>query len=367
MRSTSHLLKTATFVLGVSAVAQQALAQAQHYIQTILVADQASVAAMTDAHLVNPWGVSRSSASPWWISDNGTGLSTLYDGKGDSLPLVVTIPPADSNSQTGTPTGTIFNGTSSFTLAPGKPAIFLFVTEDGTISGWNPGVAATAAVIVVNTKEKSVFKGLTSATVESEHGPQTLLYAADFRKARVQVYDSEFHHLEELSERFRDEELPEGYAPFNIQNVGGNLVVTFALQDSAKHDEVDGAGLGYAAIFSPEGRLIRRLQHGPWFNAPWGITGVPSDFGIYSHDLLIGQFGSCEILAFNPVNGRFEGRLQDASNHPITIDGLWGLSFANGQVAGSATALYFAAGSNHEQDGLFGSIMAVENTSGNAD
>lgn len=368
MRSTPFLLKTATLVLAAGAFVPLAMAQSQHYKQTNLVADQASAAPMTDAHLVNPWGVSRSSGGPWWISDNGTGLSTLYDGKGDTIPLVVTIPPADSNSQTGSPTGTIFNGTTGFALAPGKPAVFLFATEDGTISGWNPGVAPTSAVIVVNTKEKSVFKGLTSATANTEQGPQTFLYAADFRKGRVQVYDSQFHHLEELSERFRDEELPDGYAPFNVQNVGGNLVVTFALQDNAKHDEVDGAGLGYAAIFTPEGKLIRRLQHGPWFNAPWGITGVPSDFGAYSHDLLIGQFGSGEILAFNPVNGRFEGRLQDATtNHPITIDGLWGLSFGNGQAAGSATALYFAAGSNHEQDGLFGTITAVENTSGNAD
>src|SRR5262249_35825555 len=148
-------------------------------------------------------------------------------------------------------------------------------------------------------------------------------------------------------------------------DIGGNIYVSFAQQDSDKHDEVDGAGLGYVDVFSPEGRLLRRLQHGPWFNAPWGLTQAPTDFGSASHDILVGQFGSGEILVFNPVTGKFKGRLHDSSDQPIKIDGLWGLSFGNDATAGPATTLYFAAGPNHEQDGLFGTITAVENVQGN--
>jgi uncharacterized protein (TIGR03118 family) len=356
-------------MLSLSAVLFAATATAQntqHYTQTNLVADRAGIAAVTDANLVNPWGLSRSSGGDWWISDNGPGLSTLYDGTGKITPLVVTIPPADSNSTTGTPTGTIFNGTNDFQIAPGKPAIFLFSTEDGTISGWNPGVKATSAVIKVNAKEASVFKGMTMGTVTDPlTGPANYLYVADFRKSLVLIFDKNFHRQPQMEGRFVDDELPRGYAPFNVQNIGGNLYVAYAAQDSAKHDEIDGAGLGYVDIYSTSGRLLKRLEHGSWFNAPWGLVQASGDFGKYSHDILVGQFGSGEILAFNPLTGHFEGRLQDAANNPIQIDGLWGLAFGNGTGAGPATSLYFAAGSNHEQDGLFGSIAAVENPQGN--
>jgi uncharacterized protein (TIGR03118 family) len=331
-----------------------------------LVADRPGVAAVTDSNLVNPWGLARSSGSPWWISDNGPGLSTLYTGTGTIESLVVAIPPADTNSSTGTPTGAIFNGGNGFQLAAGKPAVFLFVTEDGTISGWNPGVNPKAAVIVVNEKEKSVFKGATIAEADVPWvGPTSFLYVADFRRARIQIYDSSFNHVPSMEESFDDDSLPRGYAPFNVQNIGGNLYVTYALQDSAKHDEIDGAGLGYVDVYSPTGKLLKRLEHGPWLNGPWGLVEASSDFGAYSHDVLVGQFGSGKILAFNPITGRFEGALQNASNQPIQIDGLWALSFGNGGAAGPLNSLYFSAGSNNEQDGLFGSITAVENLQGN--
>lgn len=337
----------------------------QHYKVTKLVSDQ-SGASHHDANLVNPWGLSRSSGSPWWISDNGTGLSTLYDGTGVAQPLVVTIPPASSKSKTGTPTGTIFNGSLGFELAKGKPAIFLFVTEDGTISGWNPGVKPTTAVIKVNHGDKSVFKGVTMATARlSDTKTAAFLYVADFRQGRIEVYDQSFHPFSGLDGSFEDAQLPHGYAPFNIQNIGGDLYVGFALQDSAKHDEVDGSGLGYVDVFSPQGRLLRRFEHGPWFNAPWGLTLASADFGIFSHDLLVGQFGSGEILAFDPQTGHFKGRLRDANDAPIRSDGLWGLSFGNGGGAGPANTLYISAGTNHEQDGLFSGIVAIENPQGN--
>ncbi len=351
---------------GVLAVAACALpALAQHYQVTNLVADQSGVATTTDTNLVNPWGLSRSSGSPWWVSDNGTGLSTLYTGTGAIVPLVVTIPTGDPNvSSTGTPTGTVRNTGTGFALAPGAPATFLFVTEDGTVSGWNSG---SSAVIKVNTKSASVFKGAALATINLPHGNSaTFLCVADFRKGRIQVYDSWFHHVPLMENMFRDERIPYGFAPFNIQNIGGDLYVSYAKQDDQKHDEVDGAGLGYVDVFSPLGFLVRRLQHGPWLNGPWAMAIAPGDFGIYSHDLLVGNFGSGQVAVYDPATGFFKGLLNDASGNPIAIDGLWGLSFGSGGASGSATALYFSAGSDGEAHGLFGTITPVENPLGNS-
>jgi len=354
---------------GALVVATCALpALAQHYKQTNLVSDQSGVAAIQDMNLVNPWGLSRATGSPWWASDNGTGLATLYLGTGTPASLVVTIPTGDPNaSSTGSPTGTVFNGSTGFALAPGKPALFMFVTEDGTISGWNPGVKPTTAVIEANTKSASVFKGAALATVDFPNGDSaTYLYVADFRKGRIQVYDSSFHHVTLMEEMFRDTRVPHGFAPFNVQNIGGDLYVTFAKQDDQKHDPVEGAGLGYVNVYSPLGMFERRLQHGWWLNAPWGVAMAPGDFGIYSHDLLVGNFGSGMIDVFDPATGEFKGMLKDASNHPITIDGLWALSFGSGSTSGSATAMYFSAGPDGEQHGLFGTITPVENTLGNS-
>ena len=348
--------------LAVSLHAQQA----QHYTQTNLISDTPGVAAITDPNLVNPRGLSRSSGSPWWISDNGPGFATLYSGAGAIVPLVVTIPPADSSSDSGgTPTGQIFNGTSSFQLAPGAPARFIFVTEDGTVSGWNPGVNATSAVVKVNTKSASVFKGIAVATVvDPVMGAVNFLYVADFRKGNINVYDETFQRIPLGEDAFSDERIPRGFAPFNVQNIGGNLFVAFAKQDGAKHDEVDGPGLGFVDVFSPTGRLLLRLQSGQWFNAPWGMAQAPSDFGDYSHDILVGQFGSGQILAFDPVTGHFKGTLLNSSNAPITIDGLWGIAFGSGTGSGPANSLYFTAGSDGEQHGLFGTITPVENVLG---
>ncbi|HEV2711326.1 MAG TPA: TIGR03118 family protein [Edaphobacter sp.] len=375
-------------VLAIAIFGQVAMAQtAQHYKQTNLTSNQASLAPIMDGGLVNSWGLARSSTSPWWVADNGTGLSTLYNATGEKQGLVVTIPTGDNaQSPTGTPTGTVFNGDSTvFLLAPGKAAAFLFVTEDGTISAWNPGVSLSQAVIEVNHKSASVYKGVTIATVQTKRGPQTYLYAADFRQGRVEVFDSTFKPVQLQSDNdddnwgsfdhergegqdggsFEDPRLPRGYAPFNVQNIGGNIYVSFAKQDSAKHDEVHGAGMGFVDVFSPRGRLLGRLQSGPWFNAPWGLTLASSDFGAYSHDVLVGQFGSGTILAFDPVTGKFKGMLNGADNNPIHIDGLWAIAFGNDASAGPATTLYFTAGPDDETNGLFGTLTAVENVQGN--
>ncbi len=347
----------------------------QHYTQTNLTSNLGSLAPTVDANLVNPWGLSRSSKGPWWASDNGPGLSTLYDGTGKIVPLVVPIPPADTTSPTGTPTGTVFNGDpTAFQIAPGKNAVFLFVTEDGTISGWNPGVSPKAVIVVNKTKNKAVYKGATIATVEKSGVTQSYLYVADFRHGKVKIFDSTFKPAELVAEReeeedesasFVDERLPRGYAPFNVQNIGGDIYVTYAKQDSTRLNEVDGAGLGYVDVYTASGTLLHRLQSGSWFNAPWGLALGSSDFGAYSHDVLVGQFGSGEILAFDPLTGRYKGKLQTAANQPIRIDGLWALAFGNDGTAGPATSLYFTAGPNHEQNGLFGNIVAIENVQGN--
>lgn len=337
----------------------------QHYTISNLTSNLNSLAHVMDPNLINPWGLSRSTGGAWWVSDNATGLSTLYDGTGLVQSLVVPVPAADPSAK-GTPTGTMFNGDPNFfQVAPGKNAIFLFVTEDGTISGWNPGVSKQA-IIVVNTKGKSVFKGATIATVDSSQGSIPYIYAADFRHRRVAVYDASFNQVRLSEDSFEDDRMPEGYAPFNVQNIGGSIYVAYAKQDAARHDEVDGAGKGFVDVFSATGRLLRRMEHGPWFNAPWGLALASGDFGAHSHDLLVGQFGSGEILAFDAASGAYKGKLLGPDNNARKIEGLWAVAFGGGTAAnGPATTLFYTAGIDHESNGVFGKITAVENLQGN--
>jgi uncharacterized protein (TIGR03118 family) len=374
----------------------------QHYNQTNLVSNT-SGAAVTDPQLTNPWGLSRGSGSPWWVSDNATGVSTLYNGAGARQSLIVTIPPADptnKNTPIGSPTGTIFNGgQTDFFLAPGKPAIFLFSTIDGTIAGWNPAVAvaqgaappSTQAVTMVKTTDDSSYTGLTSAFIDGK----PYLYAANFTKGRVDVYDSSFHlvnasktHLGEHTvagdsdseDSFVDEKLPPSYMPFNVQAIGNDIVVTYALHEEGSRFETDGPGLGFVDIYSSTGRLLVRLEHGDWLNAPWGVALAPLDFGRFSHDLLIGQFAgggdtqsSGWIAAYDLATGKFDGLLENATGSPLAINGIWALSAGNISPANSDAAaepaahVYFTAGPNRGSGGLFGYLTAVsaELTEGN--
>jgi len=383
-----------------------AVSFAQHYTQTNLVSNTSGVAPVTDPQLINPWGLSRSSSSPWWISDNGTGLSTLYNGPGAKQALVVTIPPADPNNKNtplGTPTGTIANGSpTDFLLAPGKPSLFLFSTIDGTIAGWNPTVAlavgaappSTHAVTVVKTSDGSSYTGLTSAFI----GGQRFLYAANFTKGRVDVYDNAFHLVDLSKQRFNedsadrderhsaensfvDEKLPRSYVPFNVQAIGNEIVVTYVLHEDGSRFETDGPGLGFVDIYTSTGQLLQRFEHGDWLNAPWGVALAPLDFGRFSHDLLIGQFAgggdtqsSGFIAAYDLATGKFDGLLQDASGKPLAINGIWALSPGNltpannDPAAAPAAEMYFTAGPNHGSGGLFGYLTAVaaELTEGNS-
>lgn len=341
-------------------------AAAQHYQRTDLTADNASTspaAANIDSNLVNAWGIARGSTSPFWISDNGTGLTTLYDGTGTARSLVVVIP--QPNGQPGgTPTGAVFNYTGQFAVAPSAPAIFLFATEDGAIAGWNPGANLTSAIVKINRSSVAIYKGLAIATT-----PQgARLYATNFASGAVEVFNGNFHRVS-VTGGFLDPNLPPNYAPFGIQNVGGNIVVTFAHRAPGSHDEDHGPGLGFVDVFDFAGRLVLRLQHGPFLNAPWGIALAPGDFGRFSHRLLIGNFGDGHIHAFNAVTGKFEGTLLDPEGNMLLIDGLWGLSFGgNSPNNGSETELFFTAGPNDENDGLLGKITPISSEQrGNAE
>ena len=393
-------MKLRALIVIISTALLMTTAYGQHYNQTNLVSNTAGVARGTDPQLINAWGLSRMSGSPWWVSDQATGVSTLYNGAGAKQALIVTIPPADPDkTPKGSPTGTIANGSQTdFLLAPGKPALFLFSTIDGTIAGWNPTVAATNAVTVVKTTDGSSYTGLTSAFIDSNR----FLYAANFTNGRVDVYDSAFNPVRlsrkqadgesngnngnnndgRFSEKpFVDESLPRGYVPFNVQAIGNDIVVTYALHQQGSPFETDGPGLGFVDIYSSTGRLLVRLDHGNWLNAPWGVALAPLDFGGFSHDLLIGQFAgggdtqsSGFIAAYDLATGKFKGLLQDATGKPLAINGIWSLSPGNVSPANSdaaaapAAQVYFTAGPNHGSGGLFGYLTAVpmELTKGNS-
>ena len=375
-----------------------ALTLAQHYKQTNLVSDlPGQGAAVVDPNLKNPWGLTRSSptpanpnGSPWWINNNNSGTSSLYTGAGVAVNIfteaggapgnfVVVPPPGFAAPGTSsTPTGIVFNGSpSNFILdkgtPAGKPAIFIFVTEDGTISGWNPTVnisaggkpPSTNAVLEVDNSDNgspkgAVYKGATSGEIDGHR----FLYVTNFRKARVEVYDTNFKRVFLGQDAFAADEIPDGLAPFNIQNIGGTLFVTYAKQDAARHDDVAGPGLGFVELFTPSGVHIGHLQHGDWFNSPWGVVWTTRDFGEFSNAILVGNFGSGWIAAFNGFTHRFIGFLKNPDDSIMTIDGLWSLTFGNDGNAGPANTLFFSAGINGEQDGLFGTITPVDGLDG---
>jgi uncharacterized protein (TIGR03118 family) len=333
---------------------------------TNLQSDIAGVADRTDAHLVNPWGLAINPVgnnNPFWVSDNGTGVSTLYQTDGTIVPLVVTIPPTSADTgpnPIASPTGMIFNSDqSAFVLSDGKPAAFIFDAEDGGISAWNPQLnPVTQAVLVVDnsstqTRKSSVYKGLAVAT-RSPGG--STLYATNFHKGTVDVYDSTFTKVK-TSGKFTDPAPPPipsgavGWAPFGITTIDNLLYITFAAQNSAKHDDVGGAGNGFVDVFDTDGNLQMRLITKGQLNSPWGLARVPSAFGILSSNvLLVGNFGDGRINAYNVHSGAFLGQLLHRKGQPLQFNGLWALVFSNNQ-------LFFTAGINDEADGLFGFIV----------
>jgi uncharacterized protein (TIGR03118 family) len=347
--------RTLTFISACTALSPLTLV-AQQYQETDLVSNAGGQGAQfVDPNLVNPWGIARSSTSPWWVSDEARGVSTLYDGNGKAQPLVVTIPHA-AQAPIGSPTGVVFNGSSGFDVESGKPAIFIFASFDGTISAWNPQANPTVAIEKVKATPGSVLTGAAIAQVKN----QRFLYVADVNEGKIRVFDKNFHPVQTARDAFEDEHLPESFVPFNVQNIGGNLYVSFAQQNQAKNFVNFGQGLGTVDVFSPQGVLLQRLESGSWFNAPWGLVLAPTDFGSFSHSVLVGQFGSSEILAFDSVTGRFEGKLRNQDDEVISISGLWGIAFGAGNTnSGGANELFFNAGINQGTGGLFGKLVPV--------
>ncbi|HET9994106.1 MAG TPA: TIGR03118 family protein [Candidatus Acidoferrum sp.] len=361
-----------------------AVTQAQHYKQTDLVSNVPGRAPVTDPNLQNAWGLVASPGSPWWVANNAGGTSTLYSSATTPttvVPLVVTIPNAPSQLAPGSPTGVMFNGTSSdFLLDPRNPAshaIFLFVTEDGTVQGWNPGINLSMAVIKVDNsqtpdaKNGAVYKGATIADIGGKH----FLLAANFRSGRIDVFDSSFKQVSPRKgdfddDAFDDDRIPKDFAPFNVQGVGPNIYVTYAKQNAAKHDPVGGEGFGFVDVYTPKGKLLQRLQHGPWLNAPWGIVWATPNFGEFSNTILVGNFRGGTISAYNPVTGRFLGNMLNPDGTTLNIDGLWALRFGSGipnSNSAPGSSLFFTAGPDGEVNGLFGTLTPISAELGEAD
>lgn len=379
------------------ALSLSSAAFAQRYERVNLDANIAGNAKATDSQLVNGWGLARGSGSAWWVSDEATGVATLYNGPGQKQSLVVTIPknnPSDPTFPQGAPTGMISNGsTTDFPVMPGKPALFIFATLDGSIAAWNPNVGvapganppSTNAVTVVHTKDGSGYTGITAAFIDGKR----YLYAANFLKGRIDVFDSNFspvilkaddydhdgrHFLGDDDRPFTDDNLPRNFMPFNVQAIGNDIVVTYALHFAGNPFETPGPGLGYVDIYSSKGRLLRRLEQGDWLNAPWGVALAPLDFGRFSHDLLVSNFsagGNTQsagfISAYDLSTGKFDGLLQDENGKPLSINGIWAISFANSATSNSydpdeapASELYFTGGPNQATAGLFGYLTPVK-------
>jgi uncharacterized protein (TIGR03118 family) len=336
------------------------------YVQTNLVSNDTSEipANHQDSELINPWGDAFFPGGPFWLNENGSGQSALFNGDGTGFgganpALAVTIPPPGGASGTSSPTGIVANTSFSFALANSSPALFIFATEDGTISAWNlaDGVPGTAELKVDNSMKAcanggpgAVYKGI--ALGETRSG--VFLYAANFRCATVDVFNGSFTQV--MPGKFTDPAIPPNYAPFNITNVLGNLFVTYALQDSAKHDDVAGPGHGFVDVFDTSGNLLKHFATRSALNSPWGVALAPFNFGQFSNDILIGNFGDGQINAFATPTGNFAGTLRDPSNRPIQIDGLWSLVFGGGALSDPAQ-LYFTAGPDGETQGLFGNLV----------
>jgi uncharacterized protein (TIGR03118 family) len=333
------------------------------------------VAKFFDENLVNPWGLTESGTSAFWVADGGAGVSSLYNTAGAPQPLVVSMPrPDDPLGSGATPTGAVFNnvpavqrafvlsGVSSAGVPVTAPAVFLFATKEGTILGWNPGVnpegfdpakAGKYGIVAVNNSATAAYTGLAIATGADG---STRLYAANFRAGTVDVFDSSFAKVA-VPQAFVDPYLPRGYAPFNVAAITRQgttrMFVTYAIQDL---NRIFGQGHGIVNTFNLDGSQLRRFaQHGQ-LNAPWGVVQTPERFGELGGLLWIGNFGDGRINAYDPATGEFVNKVRNSEGKAITIDRLWAIQFGNGGNGGSTNTLYFTAGPNEERDGLFGSL-----------
>jgi len=340
------------------------------YRQINLVSDIAGVAEFTDPNLVNPWGIALApSGGRVWVSDNGTGVSTLYSASGTVQSLVVTIAPPAGSTNPAAPTGMIGNNSGLFVISEGTNSaspIFIWSTEDGTVSGWNPKVDPTNSILLVDhSVSNAVYKGIARLADSSSN---EFLFVTNFRSGLVEKYDTNLN----LVASFTDTNLPAGYAPFGIENVNGKLFVTFAIQNAEKHDDVAGPGNGFVDVFDVNGNVVQQFAAHGTLNSPWGVALAPGGFGKFAGALLVGNFGDGTINAFDPGTGAFLGQLTDVRGNVIAINSLWGLKFSAPQTTAteeddnegdddSATSqvLFFAAGIGGEGHGLFGKLKPV--------
>jgi len=343
------IIALAVLVLGTAASVAAWAAGSNNYAVTNLVSDQEGKALTLDRTLVNAWGLAALPTSPWWVADNGTDASTIYKADGSKVPLTVGVRAA--------PTGLVANSGTQFVVWHGQasgPALFIFSTETGKIRGWNPNVAPTEAVVAADrSKEGAVYKGLAIASTATG----SWLYATDFHNARVDVFNGAFQLVHNPG-AFVDRDLPEGYAPFGIQNIGGAIFVTYAKQDETADDEVAGEGLGFVDMFDTSGKLLGHVASRGKLNAPWGLAMAPASFGRFSGDLLVGNFGDGKINAYKLQDGKFtfDGQLW-THDHALVIDGLWAIEFGNGAANnGPTSTLFFTAGPDDEAHGLFGTV-----------
>ena len=349
----SGLLVFALATVAVLAASPAAAQNPKAYVITPLVSNLGPPGPGVDARLVNAWGLVAGPTTPWWVSDNGADFSTLYRADGTKVNLNVSV--------AGAPTGIVFNAdANAFPVGTGANpgARFIFATESGTIAGWRGALGTTAQVAVDSSEGGAIYKGLAIATAAG--GLQ--LYATDFHNARVDVFDATWAAVQ-TSGGFVDPNLPSGYAPFGIQTIDTRIFVTFAKQVPGSNDELHGQGLGFVDAFDADGNLLARVaQHGQ-LNAPWGLAMAPATFGAFGGDLLVGNFGDGHVNAYQELpDGTWElvGMLRTADGKKLAIDGLWALEFGHGNAAnGPLDTLFFTAGPNDEEDGLFGTITAA--------
>ena len=320
-----------------------------------LQSDIAGVAQHVDPNLVNPWGMALSSSNAIWVADNGKGVSTNYNTDGTANSLVVTIPPSASNTEgVSAPTGIAANSTSFFKVTKNGnslPSTFIFVSEDGAISGYNASLDPTNAIIAVdNGASEAIYKGVTLGVANGNN----FLYATNFHTAKVETYDGNFALQSSASFPFTDPNLPSDYAPFGIRNFNGQIFVTYAkINPSNPDDDLAGAGFGFIDVFDTSGNLVKRLVSNGELNAPWGMVMASGSFNPFQNDLLVGNFGDGRINAYNPSTGAFVGTLTEKDGTPLDFEGLWDLLQVN-------NGLYFTAGIGDEDHGLFGVIQKAQ-------
>ena len=349
--------------------------QAVGYEQTNLVSNIAGLAPNVDPKLINPWGFSETPGGKFWVAANGSGRSILFDAEGvrNRGDIIIPTPAGNPRNGSSTPNGVVPNTTPDFIISEhgrSARAILLFSTEDGTIAGWNPDVDKAHAVIAADQSGNGAIYKLLALGTNTQG---TFIFASDFHNGTIDIFDSSFNLVRFGANAFVDpttgaDAIPSDFAPFGVKNFGGTLFVTYAKQDADKEDDVAGVGNGFIDEFDTSGNFIRRFATRGLLNSPIGAAIAPANFGQFSGDVLIGNFGDSHVNAFDPASGAFLGQLTDTQGDPLILNGgfqetdtkgLWGIGFGNGADGAGVDEMFFAAGINEENDGLFGKVTVA--------